>query len=78
MFEAIVAVWTIGYIAFANWLNHDKRRMIHRERIAAIEKGIQLPAIEQEDRTQNLETRSGSCCWRDGRGSSSVLEASSR
>lgn len=57
MFEALVAVCIIGYIAFRNWLNHDKRRMVHRERIAAIEKGIQLPAIEQEveRRTWNVQ-----------------------
>lgn len=48
MFEAAVIVCIIFYIAFRNWLNHDKRRMVHRERLAAIEKGIQLPAVEQE------------------------------
>ena len=57
MFEALVAVCLIGYIAFRNWLNHDKRRMIHRERLAAIEKGIQLPVLEQEveRRTWNVQ-----------------------
>ncbi len=48
MVEALFLSVIIGYIAFRNWLNHDKRRMIHRERMAAIEKGVPLPAIEQE------------------------------
>src|SRR4029077_3315900 len=47
----------IAYVAFRNWLNHDKRRMIHRERMAAIEKGLPLPAVEQEAvrRTWNVQ-----------------------
>jgi hypothetical protein len=48
MYEAIFLCCIVGYIAFRNWLTHDKRRMIHRERMAAIEKGIPLPAVEQE------------------------------
>ena len=48
MYEAIFLIAIIAYIAFRNWLNHDKRRMLHRDRLAAIEKGIELPAIEQE------------------------------
>ena len=48
MGEVLILACIIVYIAFRNWLEHDKRRMIHRERIAAIEKGIELPAIEQE------------------------------
>lgn len=57
MADAFIAACVIGYIAFRNWLNHDKRRMIHRERLAAIEKGIELPAIEQEvaRRTFNVQ-----------------------
>ncbi len=48
MFETALLICVIGYIAFRNWLQHDKRRMIHRERMAAIEKGIELPALEKE------------------------------
>ena len=57
MFEALILVVIIGYIAFRNWLTHDKRRMIHRERLAAIEKGVTLPAVEQEAerRTWNVQ-----------------------
>ena len=57
MFEALILACIIGYIAFRNWLEHDKRRMIHRERLAAIEKGIELPAVAQEvgRRTWNMQ-----------------------
>lgn len=44
----IVAVAVIAYIAFRNWLQQSRRAMIHRERLAAIEKGIDLPPLEQE------------------------------
>lgn len=53
MFEALFLICVILYIAFRNWLEHDKRRMIHRERLAAIEKGLELPAIEQETRRRS-------------------------
>jgi len=46
--QVILFACIIAYIAFRNWLEHDKRRMIHRERMAAIEKGIELPAVVQE------------------------------
>lgn len=48
MYEALLLICIVGYIAFRNWLEHDKRRMIHRERLAAIEKGVELPAMELE------------------------------
>ena len=33
---------------FQMWARHQRRLMIHRERLAAIEKGIDLPPLEQE------------------------------
>ena len=47
---AIVIVAAIGYLAFRQWLQLDRRTMIHRERLAAIEKGVDLPPLEQEVR----------------------------
>ena len=43
---ALVAV--LGFLAFGQWLRQQRRLMIHRERIAAIEKGIELPPLAQE------------------------------
>lgn len=33
---------------FQMWARHQRRLMIHRERLAAIEKGVDLPPVEQE------------------------------
>jgi uncharacterized protein DUF6249 len=46
-FVGLVAIFTI-YVAFRQWMQHHRRVMIHRERLAAIEKGISLPPLEQE------------------------------
>jgi hypothetical protein len=48
MGEALLFCGILAYVAFRNWLHHDRRKMIHRERLAAIEKGIELPAVELE------------------------------
>ena len=45
---ALVVVALIGYLAFRQWLRQQRRVMIHRERLAAVEKGIELPPLEQE------------------------------
>ncbi len=37
---AVVLVAAIGYLAFRQWLQLNRRRMAHRERLAAIEKGV--------------------------------------
>src|SRR6266542_2850538 len=43
---SIVAL--IVFVAFHQYLRHHRRIMIHRERLAAIEKGIDMPPVEQE------------------------------
>jgi hypothetical protein len=43
---ALMAV--LAYIGFGQWLRQQRRAMIHRERLAALEKGIELPPVEQE------------------------------
>jgi hypothetical protein len=53
VFEALLLICVVVYIGYRNWLEHDKRRMIHRERLAAIEKGLELPAVEQEARRRS-------------------------
>ena len=40
----IVFVAIVAYIGFMQWLRHQRRAMVHRERLAAIEKGASLPA----------------------------------
>jgi hypothetical protein len=37
-----------AYACFQQWLRQERRRMIHRERLAALEKGVDLPPVERE------------------------------
>src|SRR5215475_8616739 len=54
---AIVIVAAIGYLAFRQWLQFNRRTMIYRERLAALEKGVDLPPLEQEVRRSNLNVQ---------------------
>jgi hypothetical protein len=37
-----------GYGGLQQWLHHQRRTMLHRERMAAIEKGLEFPAVDVE------------------------------
>ena len=50
---AIVIVAFIAFVGFRQWLQHQRRMMIHQERLAAIEKGLEVAPIEQEVRPSN-------------------------
>src|SRR5258708_12667851 len=50
METAMVSVAVIGYLAFRQWLQFNRRRMIHRERLVSIERGVDLPPLVQEVR----------------------------
>jgi Tfp pilus assembly protein PilX len=39
----IVIVAFIAVAGFRQWLQHHRRAMIHRERLAAVEKGLEIP-----------------------------------
>src|SRR5215472_8765200 len=45
---AAFAIALVGYAGYREWLRHERRILIHRERLAAIEKGMDLPPLEQE------------------------------
>src|SRR5260370_16367425 len=45
---AIVIVAVIAYMGFRQWLRYQRRVMIHRERLAAVVKGLDLPPLEPE------------------------------
>src|SRR5260370_39586028 len=47
---AAVALALIAYAGYREWLRHQRRTLIHKERLAAIEKGIDLPALEVEQK----------------------------
>lgn len=46
-FVVLVAVLLV-FVAFQHWLRLKRRQLVHRERLAAIEKGIELPPLEEE------------------------------
>jgi len=77
---AIVLVALIGFIGFQQWLRHSRRIMIHRERLAALEKGLELPPLEQEVQrgrwnVQRILLLSGLCWISLGFGAFMVLNA---
>ena len=45
---ALVIVAVIAYLGFREWLRHQRRAQIHQERLAAIEKGVEVPPLEHE------------------------------
>ena len=45
---AIIVVAVIALIGFRLWLQHRRRLLIHRERLTAIEKGVELPQLDQD------------------------------
>jgi hypothetical protein len=38
----------LGFVGFRQWLRHQQRAMVHRERLAALEKGADLPPWPDE------------------------------
>jgi hypothetical protein len=48
MENAIMVVAAIAYLGFREWLRLQRRALIHRERLAAVEKGVELPPLELE------------------------------
>lgn len=49
----IVIVSLVLYAAFHQWLRHQRRQLIHRERLAAVEHGQPLPAPDPDGRRGN-------------------------
>jgi hypothetical protein len=45
---ALVIVAVIAYLGFREWLRHQRRALIHQERLAAVEKGVEVPPLENE------------------------------
>lgn len=47
-FAAVLVVSVISYLAFQQYLRQQRRQMIHRERLVALEKGLTLAPVQQE------------------------------
>jgi hypothetical protein len=50
---SILIAGLIAFAGFRQWLAYQRRVMIHRERLTAIEKGVELPPLEQEVKRSN-------------------------
>jgi hypothetical protein len=50
----LVVASILGFIGFRQWLHHQQRAMVHRERLAALDKGADLPAWPDDRHTLNL------------------------
>ena len=45
-----MVVAALACVCFFHWVRYQRRLLIHRERMAAVEKGVTLPPLEQEVR----------------------------
>lgn len=54
---AAVLIALIAFAALHLWLRHQRRVMIHQERLAALDKGITLPSVESEVRRGRLSVQ---------------------
>jgi hypothetical protein len=57
METSIVIVALIGFVAFRYWLRHHGRVLIHRERMMALEKGLDLPPLQEEVQRRQFNFR---------------------
>lgn len=64
---ALIFVALIGFAAFNLWLRQQRRMMVHRERVTALEKGLDLPALPPNGRQFTLNVEAillfAGLCW---------------
>ena len=75
-----VTIALIGFAAFHVWIRHQRRQMLSRERIAAMEKGIELPPLVEDVQrsdwnVQRILLLAGLCWISLGIGALIVMEA---
>lgn len=80
MSDAYVLIALIAFAGFYQWLRHQRRILISRERLAALEKGVALPPFEPEARgsiwnIQRLLLLAGLCWISVGFGAAVMLNA---
>ena len=54
---AAVAIALVAYAGYREWLRHQRRTLIHQERLAAIEKGVDLPPLAQEQKRSSWKVQ---------------------
>lgn len=77
----LLLIALVCYVAFQQYLLHHRRIMVHRERLAAVEKGIELPPLVEHEvkrrswNVQRLLLLAGLIWISVGVGASAVLRA---
>ena len=46
----LVILAIITYMGYREWMRHQRRELLHKERLSAIEKSMDVPSIDQEIR----------------------------
>ena len=46
----LVILAIITYMGYREWMRHQRRELLHKERLSAIEKGMDVPSIDQQIR----------------------------
>jgi hypothetical protein len=49
--------FVLAFIAYRQWLREQRRRMVHRERLAALEKGVEPPPYPDEPVRNGVNTK---------------------
>jgi hypothetical protein len=54
---SLVIGFILAFVGYRQWLREQRRRMIHQERIAAIEKGVEPPPYPEDPPRERVNTR---------------------
>lgn len=49
--------FVLAFIGYRQWLREQRRRMVHRERLAALEKGVEPPSYPEEPVRDRMNTK---------------------
>jgi hypothetical protein len=79
MAVALIVTALIAFAAFNLWLRQQRRLIVHRERLAALEKGVDLPSLALDGRqnvwnVQRILLLAGLCWIAIGISTFAVLE----
>src|SRR5437764_394245 len=44
----LIIIAIVVYLGYREWLRHQRRTLLHQERLTAIEKGVDVPSLDQE------------------------------
>ena len=53
----LIIGFVLAFIGYRQWLREQRRRMVHRERLAALEKGVEPPHYPDEPVRNGVNTK---------------------